>query len=114
MQFRLKKERNPAISWSEVDHELWMLYMYDLNNPTQSRLRQNPQKCYDYNFKGICARQTCPYWHRCIKCANPHPLMTCRVTSNTMNSRSNASAGRSRSSTATAPSANVDFQSRRQ
>ena len=51
VQFRLKKEQNPNMSFAMVDQELWLLYMQaplfaPKNNPEQIG------KCYDFNYRG--------------------------------------------------------------
>ena len=99
IQFRLKKETEPSLSWSTVDQELWLLFMHSkpesekeagtnqrtINNPSSNQL-----KCYNYNFKGFCSRMYCNFAHQCLRCSNFHPLKKCRVASN-INSRSQQS-----------------------
>lgn len=71
-QFRLRKSIDPSISWSAIDSELWLIYMASTtNNPTASH------KCYDYNFKGYCSRQSCLYSHLCMYCSGSHPQVHC-------------------------------------
>lgn len=71
-QIRLRKSIDPSISWSAIDSELWLIYMASTtNNPTASH------KCYDYNFKGYCSRQSCFYSHLCMYCSGSHPQVHC-------------------------------------
>ena len=104
-QFRLRKEKNPTMSWSDINHELWMLYMYGSGTSEETKTKNlNINKCYDFNYKGLCARQNCPYLHRCLKCSFGHPIIKCRVSSaGSMNSRYQGN--RASTSTATGPSA---------
>jgi hypothetical protein len=54
IQFRLKKERNPRLSFAIV------LYMHGL--PTQgSGSQATPNKCYEFNYKGQCSRYSCQF-----------------------------------------------------
>ncbi|XP_062578803.1 uncharacterized protein LOC134240736 [Saccostrea cucullata] len=77
IQFRLKKERNPVLSFAVVDQELWLLYMYNRPMTVQTVQGSEPKppslKCYDFNYKGTCPRQQCQYSHTCILCSQPHP-----------------------------------------
>ncbi|KAK3103215.1 hypothetical protein FSP39_017482 [Pinctada imbricata] len=87
IQFRLKREQNPALSWSVVDQELWLMYMYynsSGNNDITTSTSSN--KCYDFNYKGSCQRYNCPYLHSCIKCSLFHPHIRCKGFQN-VNSR---------------------------
>lgn len=82
-QFRLKMSSNPTKSWEEIDQELWLLYMVS----TSSELKNNPHgftktsvnKCYNYNYKGMCDRTPCTYKHICFKCSGNHPFFACTV-----------------------------------
>ena len=85
IQFRLKKEKNPALSWSVVDQELWLLHMYGTNF-SHSKKTLSPQspgsqvlKCYDFNYVGTCTKSKCQYAHICLKCSRSHPVVRCRV-----------------------------------
>ncbi|CAC5390782.1 unnamed protein product [Mytilus coruscus] len=54
-QFRLKKARNPAMSWATVDQELWLLYIHSVlsNTPSPGVCMVNTnRKCYEFNNKG--------------------------------------------------------------
>ena len=90
-QYRLRKQANPASSWSLVDVELWLLYMaysytpnsslafagyrsYSLNGNLNKRL-----KCYAFNHEGKCYRPLCPYSHSCLYCNGVHPVVTCQL-----------------------------------
>ena len=84
-QFRLKKESNPTMSWSVVDQELWLLYMGYANDNSKASSSANLQqrqrtelKCYDFNYKGNCSKNSCYYNHLCLRCSKPHPLIRCR------------------------------------
>ena len=35
-QYRLKKERNPSVSWGVVDYELWIMFVNTPSGPAQS------------------------------------------------------------------------------
>lgn len=90
IQFRLKKECNPSMSFAIVDQELWLLYMYN-SAPSPQHLVNQPQplKCYNFNYRGACSRQNCLYSHLCILCSQPHPYTMCRNnTRNSLNFRS--------------------------
>lgn len=78
VQFRLKKEQNPNMSFAMVDQELWLLYMQapllaPKNNPEQIG------KCYDFNNRGVCQRRPCPYKHQCLRCSLNHPSTKCQL-----------------------------------
>ncbi|XP_061168906.1 uncharacterized protein LOC133178174 [Saccostrea echinata] len=90
IQFRLKKECNPSMSFASVDQELWLLYMYNNALHRQPAIQPSqPLKCYDFNYKGYCSRQNCQYRHWCILCSQPHPFTMCRTTTrNSLNFRS--------------------------
>ena len=92
-QLRLKMSVDPTTSWESIDQELWLLFMVDC--PVSS-LPQNNQvmmsstaksypvmnmssinKCYNYNYKGICERNPCFYKHVCFRCSGAHPFLSC-------------------------------------
>lgn len=52
-QFRIQKALDFSISWSALESELWLIY----TAPTFNKLT-SPLRCYDYNYKGLCARQS--------------------------------------------------------
>lgn len=98
VQFRLKKEQNPNMSFAIVDQELWLLYMQaPLLSP-----RNNPEqigKCYDFNYRGVCQRRPCPYKHQCLRCSLNHPSTKCQLLkppTNYFASRSNIQQSSSR------------------
>lgn len=64
-QFRLRMSKDPSKSWATLDGHLWLScgLSGDLSAVTQSSA-----PCYEYNFKGACARLNCAYAHTCIKC----------------------------------------------
>lgn len=89
VQFRLKKERNPGISFANVDQELWLLYMQGPLAPGYINKDQQG-KCYDYNFRGVCQKKSCPYKHLCMRCSRNHPSIRCfslNLPANRSNSR---------------------------
>jgi hypothetical protein len=67
-QFRMKKERNPSLSWGDIDMELWVLSISQgRNSNTQSCIHQSPYgKCFDYNNKGKGELSNCRFAHKCI------------------------------------------------
>lgn len=78
IQFRLKKECNPNMSFAVVDQELWLLYMYS-PLAVQGSVTQNiPLRCYEFNYKGQCNKSVCQYKHECILCSLNHPYIKCR------------------------------------
>jgi hypothetical protein len=45
-QFRMKKERNPSLSWGDIDMELWVLSISQgRKSNTQSYIHQSPALC---------------------------------------------------------------------
>ncbi|XP_062567406.1 uncharacterized protein LOC134278511 [Saccostrea cucullata] len=82
-QYRLRASINTTQDWGVVDAELWMLYMTPTTSQIQNLRGGQPQKCFDYNYKGSCHKLNCPYLHRCLKCNNVHPSNTCFVNSAT-------------------------------
>ena len=80
-QFRLKKAKNPALPWGQVDQELWLLYMQAAQNmPVQAGTGQSSYgKCYEFNNKGKCLLPYCRYLHKCIRCNYAHPAIYCKV-----------------------------------
>ena len=77
----MKKERNPSLSWGDIDMELWVLSISQGHNSnTQSYIHQSPYgKCFHYNNKGKCERSNCRFAHKCIKCSGPHPAIYCQL-----------------------------------
>lgn len=76
-QFRLKMSKYTSTHWGSVDAELWLLYMSSqvpMTTQTPSTL-----KCYDYNFRGSCAKFPCLYQHSCMYCHKTHPRIYCRL-----------------------------------
>lgn len=90
VQFRLKKERNPSISFALVDSELWLIYMHQsLQIQSPSRASEpRPFKCYDFNYKGLCQRNNCLYKHQCLHCDKNHPATKCFANKNRLTFRS--------------------------
>lgn len=78
IQFRLKKECNPNMTFAVVDQELWLLYMYS-PLAVQGSVKQNiPLRCYEFNYKGQCNKSLCQYKHECILCSLNHPYIKYR------------------------------------
>lgn len=72
MQFRLKKDTNPSMSFAIVDKELWLLYS-TLATGTEIESQQTfLLKCYDVNNKGKWGKYQCQYKHVCILCSLNH------------------------------------------
>lgn len=109
IQFRLKKETNPSMSWAIVDQELWLLYMYSSNlsisrsKYSTSLTPNSSMKCYDFNYKTLCSRIQCPYSHLCLKCSKPHPFVRCRISSNTSSNTFNFRYGGQQGKSGTKP-----------
>ncbi|XP_056022019.1 uncharacterized protein LOC130054933 [Ostrea edulis] len=78
IQFRLKKERNPGMSFAVVDQELWLLYMYSPPAVQGLMSQATPLRCYEFNYKGQCSKTACQYKHECILCSLNHPYVKCR------------------------------------
>lgn len=66
-QLRLRKALDLSISWSALDSE----FMAYLHGPNIHKLTL-PSRCYDYNFKGFCARQSFFYAHTFMSCFGSH------------------------------------------
>jgi hypothetical protein len=79
-QFRLKRARNPSLSWGNVDMELCLLYISQGIAPPQET-PISAGKCFLYNNKGRCGRPSCRYLHRCLKCGGTHSALFCTVKS---------------------------------
>ena len=78
-QFRLRMAHNPSQDWGIVDNELWVKYMTPtIDRPTPS----SPNRCFDFNFKGVCSRAQCAYSHRCLKCNGKHSSLSCLSNAN--------------------------------
>jgi hypothetical protein len=81
IQYRLRKEQNPASSWGKVDSELWLMYMTPGSSVSTSLTApstiNHPAKCYNYNYKGSCDKYPCKYLHICLCCGGLHPLLHC-------------------------------------
>lgn len=81
-QFRLRRSIDPTKQWSKVDYELWLMFM---TSSPQSKVTLSPNspafnKCYNFNFKGICDRPSCQYMHKCIRCSGAHPQYQCPLS----------------------------------
>lgn len=89
-QFRIKRARNLSTNWGAVDMELWLLYISQGQTPAKESQISLPTlgKCFTYNNKGRCGRQTCPYRHRCLKCGGPHAAIFCTLTKSGSNLKS--------------------------
>ncbi|VDI62541.1 Hypothetical predicted protein [Mytilus galloprovincialis] len=61
-QYRLRKAHEPSSLWSNIDNELWLLYMQPVNtisnvslNVSNSNIQEGSghgTKCYSYNYEG--------------------------------------------------------------
>lgn len=82
-QYRLRKARNPDTLWSEVDVELWLVYMSS-NQPTNVQPVSNNSRlrCYNFNYNGKCYRKFCSYSHACLQCGGGHPFINCYLKQN--------------------------------
>ncbi|CAC5406178.1 unnamed protein product [Mytilus coruscus] len=69
-QFRLRVSRNPTKNLNIIDAQLWLQIMAIASSNTQQP-RNN--KCYDFNFKGVCSRNSCRFSHTYLKCSLNHP-----------------------------------------
>ncbi|CAC5403139.1 unnamed protein product [Mytilus coruscus] len=74
-QFRLRVARNPTKNWDIIDAQLWLQIM-DIASSNTQQPRIN--KCFDFNFKGVCTRNSCRFSHTCLKCSLNHPSIRCR------------------------------------
>ena len=70
--------------WDDVDQELWLLSMvggckneFHSSYSVFKNYRPSVNKCYNFNFKGICERKPCNYKHVCFKCSGNHPVFVC-------------------------------------
>lgn len=84
-QFRLKVAADPSKQWDAVDQELWLMFMTDSGTTHTNAVHQHNttfNKCYNFNYKGSCDRNPCPYQHVCVKCSGPHPQFRCPQLSN--------------------------------
>ena len=77
IQFRLKKARDPSMSWGTVDQELWLLYMFYTPIPSEPK-RNVVRKCYDYN-NSMCNKGFCSFKHICMHCSEGHPAWRCNT-----------------------------------
>lgn len=88
VQFRLKKSYNTSLSWASVDVELWMMYMQPSTpaNVSHQQSVQPRNKCYDFNYQGVCNKPNCNYLHSCLKCSGFHSLVKCNKANATATS----------------------------
>lgn len=87
-QYRLRKARSPTGSWSNVDAELWLIYMSGndtkpFGNSTGYQLQPSNSsqrfRCYLYNYEGNCFNSPCQYSHSCMHCNGGHPVKRCHM-----------------------------------
>ena len=78
-QFRLRRSVDPSIPWEKIDYELWLMFMQSQSQPRPytSPIAFSHNKCFNYNFKSSCDRPACQYTHKCIKCSEGHPQLSC-------------------------------------
>lgn len=83
-QFRLKMAMDPSKPWDIVDQELWLIYMSNTNTNTSTSYvnKTAVNKCYNFNYKGVCDRNPCLYQHVCFNCSERHPFYFCNNGSN--------------------------------
>ncbi|CAC5407061.1 unnamed protein product [Mytilus coruscus] len=87
-QYRLRKAQEPSSLWSNIDNELWLLYMQPVNdisnvsfNISNSNINAGSDygnKCYSYNYDGSCGKTPCFYSHLCLRCNGSHPIINCQ------------------------------------
>ncbi|CAG2224906.1 unnamed protein product [Mytilus edulis] len=87
-QYRLRKAHEPSSLWSNIDNELWLLYMQPVNtisnvslNVSNSNIQDSSghgNKCYSYNYEGSCWKRPCFYSHLCLRCNGSHPIINCQ------------------------------------
>lgn len=80
-QFRLRMAYAPSMKWSDIDNELWLVYMVQPSKMTGSVDNSPRKKCFDFNFRGSCSKPLCNYVHACINCNASHPQVTCNLNS---------------------------------
>lgn len=90
IQFRLRMSRDPSRSWATIDGHLWLSCGLS-GDLSATSLTSGP--CYEYNFKGFCARLNCGYSHTCIKCKVQHPASNCNLFKETKFQSGNRSLG---------------------
>ena len=76
IQFRLRMSKDPSRSWASIDGHLWLSCGLS-GDLSATSLTSGP--CYEYNFKGFCARLNCGYSHTCIRCKVQHPACNCNL-----------------------------------
>ena len=83
-QFRLQMSMDSTTCWDDVDQKLWLLSMvggckneFHSSYSVLKNYRPSINKCYNFNFKGICERKPCNYKHVCFKCSGNHPVFLC-------------------------------------
>ena len=80
-QFRLRMSMNPVGSWRSVDKKLWLMFMASpatqLSLPQAAQTKIMHNKCFTYNYRGICQKPICNFGHLCIKCSKPLPIVNC-------------------------------------
>jgi len=97
--FRLLREQNPAIRFSDIHSELWIRATAFSVNPTTSTKNRPPPRynrngtplrgaCYTFNSPGaFCNKPNCKFLHRCSLCSGPHPKFRCTGPTSDPNSR---------------------------
>ncbi|XP_033757425.1 uncharacterized protein LOC117339828 [Pecten maximus] len=79
-QYRLRKSHKPHEPWGIVDNELYLIYMQPQKQALPQTQNQNSPKCFDFNYKGSCARSHCTYSHKCMRCNRGHASLNCFKT----------------------------------
>jgi hypothetical protein len=89
-KFRQKASLNPALDWSIIDQQLWLLIftvspeILRRENPLFNNGPQKPNSsggergiCIEYNRRGECSHQNCRYRHICNQCYGTHARRSC-------------------------------------
>lgn len=71
----LRRSVDPSIPWEKIDSELWLMFMQSLNqpHPYSGPIIFPHNKCFNYNFKGVCDTPDCQYTDKCIMYSERHP-----------------------------------------
>lgn len=105
-QFRMRKARHPHSSWSDIDMELWLLYVstpqrnahpdhYIANQTYRFKPFDGPKghqiqgegkhtdaqkmTCRNYNYNPNCRfGASCKFSHKCFRCSGSHPITKCQ------------------------------------
>lgn len=109
-QFRLRVARNPTKNWNIIDSQLWLQIMAIASTNTHTTQQPRINKCYDFNFKGVCSRNGCWFSHTCLKCSLNHPSIRCRKRIGLDNNKPRAMGNGNRTFESKVPNGNRRFQ----